>query len=154
RSCSARLLSLGLASSTGFYSLALHAALPISGDNATVLGGQNVLPFYTFDAPIENKPKIGVEITDAGMELCTTPGMQAFYAGCATVADMAKRVESMPGASFVCIHLEGADPNGENKSVEECVELCKSVAAATELPIVVMGCKNVDKDAELFSKVS
>ena len=123
-------------------------------DKATVLGGKNVLPFYTCYAPIENKPKIGVELTDAGMELCTTPGMQEFYAGCATVADMAKRVESMPGASFVCIHLEGADPNGENKSVEECVELCKSVAAATELPIVVMGCKNVDKDAELFSKVS
>ena len=125
-----------------------------TGDKATVLGGQNVLPFYTFDAPVENKPKIGVEITDAGMEMCTTPGLKDFYAGCATVADMAKRVESMPGASFVCIHLEGADPNGENKSVEECVELCKSVAGATALPIVVMGCKNVDKDAELFSKVS
>ena len=58
-----------------------------TADVLSVLGGQNVLPFYTFDAPIENKPKIGVEITDAGMELCTTPGMQAFYAGCATVAD-------------------------------------------------------------------
>lgn len=125
-----------------------------TGDKATVLGGQNVLPFYTFDAPVENKPKIGVEITDAGMEMCTTPGLKDFYAGCASVADMAKRVESMPGASFVCIHLEGADPNGENKSVEECVALCKDVAAATDLPIVVMGCKNVDKDAELFSKVS
>ena len=125
-----------------------------TGDKATVLGGQNVLPFYTFDAPVENKPKIGVEITDAGMEMCTTPGLKDFYAGCASVADMAKRVESMPGASFVCIHLEGADPNGENKSVEECVALCKSVADATALPIVVMGCKNVDKDAELFSKVS
>ena len=125
-----------------------------TGDKATVLGGQNVLPFYTFDAPVENKPKIGVEITDAGMEMCTTPGMQEFYAGCTSVADMAKRAESMPGASFVCIHLEGADPNGENKSVEECVALCKDVAAATDLPIVVMGCKNVDKDAELFSKVS
>ena len=35
-----------------------------TGDNAVVLGGQNVLPFYTFDAPIENAPKIGVEISD------------------------------------------------------------------------------------------
>ena len=49
-----------------------------TGDKATVLGGQNVLPFYTFDAPVENKPKIGVEITDAGMEMCTTPGLKDF----------------------------------------------------------------------------
>ena len=125
-----------------------------TGDKATVLGGQNVLPFYSFDAPIENKPKIGVEITDAGMEMCTTAGLKEFYDGCTSVADMAKRVESMPGAAFVCLHFEGADPNGENKSVEECVAVCKDVAAATDLPIVVMGCKNVDKDAELFSKAS
>ena len=125
-----------------------------TGDKAIVLGGQNVLPFYTFDAPIENKPKIGVELTDAGMALCTVPGLQAFYEGCTTVADMAKRAETMPGASFLCLHMEGADPNGENKSVEECVELAKSVAAVTDMPLVIMGCKNVDKDAELFSKVA
>ncbi len=125
-----------------------------TGDKAVVLGGQNVLPFYTFDAPIENKPAVGVELSDAGMEMCTTPGMKAFYEGCATVADMAKKAETIPGASFVAVHLEGADPNGENKSVEECVELAKSVAAATDLPIVVMGCKNAEKDAELFNKIA
>ena len=125
-----------------------------TGDKAVVLGGQNVLPFYTFDAPIENKPKVGVEITDAGMAMCTTEGLKAFYAGCETVADMAKKVESMAGASFIALNLEGADPNGENKSVEECVELAKAVAAATDMPLVVMGCKNVEKDAELLNKVS
>ena len=125
-----------------------------TGDKAVKLGGVNVLPFYSFDAPIENAPKIGVEITDAGLEAYPQPGLKEFYAGCNTPAEMAKRVESMPGASFVCLHLEGADPNGENKSVEECVEIAKSVADATDLPLVVMGCKHIEKDAELFSKIS
>ena len=136
------------------FNAKINAVTIGTGDKAVVLGGQNVLPFYTFDAPIENKPKVGVEITDAGMAMCTTAGLKAFYEGCATVADMAKKVESMPGASFIALNLEGADPNGENKSVEECVELAKAVAAATDLPIVVMGCKNVEKDAELFNKVA
>ena len=136
------------------FNAKINAVTIGTGDKAVVLGGQNVLPFYTFDAPIENKPKVGVEITDAGMAMCTTAGMKAFYEGCQTVADMAKKVESMPGASFVALNLEGADPNGENKSVEECVEMAKAVAAATDLPIVVMGCKNVEKDAELFNKVA
>ncbi len=136
------------------FNAKINAVTLGTGDKATVLGGQNVLPFYTFDAPIENKPKIGVEISDEGMEICTTEGMKAFYAGCVTVADMAKRAESMPGASFICLHLEGADPNGRNKSVEECVELAKVVSETTDMPLVIMGCKNVDKDAELFSKVA
>lgn len=125
-----------------------------TGDKACKLGGVNVLPFYSFDAPIENAPKIGVEITDAGIAAYPQKGLQEFYAGCTNPAEMAKRVETMHGASFICLHLEGADPNGENKSVEECVEIAKSVADATDLPLVIMGCKNIEKDAELFTKIS
>ena len=89
------------------------------GDKATAIGGQNVLPFHTFDAEIKNAPKIGVELTDLGMAEYTMPGEKAFYEGCTTVPEMAKRAESLEGASFICLHLEGADPNGLNKSVEE-----------------------------------
>ena len=124
------------------------------GDKAVTIGGQNVLAFHTFDGEITNAPKIGVELTDAGMAMCTLPGEQKFYEGCATVADMAKRASAMEGASFICLHLEGADPNGENKSVDECVELAKSVADATDMPLVVMGCKNIEKDTELFNKIA
>ena len=124
------------------------------GDKAVTIGGQNVLAFHTFDGEITNAPKIGVELTDVGMAMCTMPGEQKFYEGCATVADMAKRASAMEGASFICLHLEGADPNGENKSVDECVELAKSVADATDMPLVVMGCKNIEKDTELFNKIA
>ena len=124
------------------------------GEKAVAIGGQNVLAFHTFDGEITNAPKIGVELTDAGMAMCTMPGEQKFYDGCATVADMAKRAATMEGASFICLHLEGADPNGENKSVDECVELAKSVADATDMPLVVMGCKNIEKDTELFNKIA
>lgn len=44
------------------------------GDKATAIGGQNVLPFHTFDAEIKNAPKIGVELTDLGMAEYTMPG--------------------------------------------------------------------------------
>ena len=136
------------------FNAKINAVTLGTGEKAIVLGGQNVLPFYTFDAPIENKPKVGAEITDAGMAMCTTPGLQAFYAGCETIADMAKKAEAMPGASFIALNFEGADPNGENKSTEECVEIAKAVAAATDMPLVVMGCKNAEKDSELLNKVS
>ena len=124
------------------------------GEKATTIGGQNVLPFHTFDAEIKNAPKIGVELLDTGMAAYTMPGLQEFYAGCESVVDMAKKAETMEGASFICLHFEGADPNGLNKSVEECVELAKAVADAVAMPIVIMGCKNIEKDTELFNKIA
>ena len=49
---------------TAPYTGRIHAVTVGTGDKAITLGGQNVLPFYTFDAPIENAPKIGMEISD------------------------------------------------------------------------------------------
>lgn len=120
-----------------------------SGEKAVTLGGQNVNSLYSFDAEIANAPKIGVEISDLGVN----EGME-FYAGCTTVADMAKKASEMEGADFICIKFDGADPNGQNKSVEECVEIAKAVAEATDMPLAFMGCKNAEKDAELFNKIS
>lgn len=136
------------------YNARINEVVVGVGDKAVAIGGQNVLAFHTFDGEIANAPKIGVELTDAGMAMCTMPGEQKFYEGCTTVADMAKRAADMEGASFICLHLEGADPNGENKSVDECVALAKSVADATDMPLVIMGCKNIEKDTELFNKIA
>ena len=136
------------------YNASINAVTLGTGEKSIVVGGENVLPFYTFDAPIANSPKIALEISDKGMESLQTAGMKAAFEGCATVADMAKKAEEIEGVSAVCLHFESADPNGENKSVEECVAMAKEVADATALPIIIMGCKNIEKDAEIFSKCS
>ena len=124
-----------------------------TGDNAVTLGGLNVLPFYTFDAPIENAPKIGVEISDAASSW-DVPGIVDFYAGCTTMADYAKKAETMDGADFICLNFESADPNGANRSVADCVADAKAVAEVVTKPIVIMGCKHLEKDAELFSAIA
>ena len=51
-----------------------------SGDKKIVLGGESVLPFYTFDGPIENAPKVGVEISDHGLE-GYSEGLVKYYEG-------------------------------------------------------------------------
>lgn len=139
---------------TQAFSASINAVTLGAGDKSIVIGGNNVLPFYTFDAPMSNAPKIGVEISDLGLEHFNAPGFKAYYEGCRTVPEMAGRAATMEGASFVCLHLEGADPNGSNKSVEECVTLAKEVAEAVDVPIVVMGCKNIEKDTTLLSAIS
>jgi acetyl-CoA decarbonylase/synthase complex subunit delta len=124
-----------------------------SGDTALSLGGENVLPLYSFDAPITNPPRVGVEISDLGPDR-DIPGIAAFYAGAESIPDLAKRACGMPGADFVCLSLESADPNGRNTSIEDCTALCRDVAALVTLPLVILGSKNAEKDGKLFEKIS
>lgn len=138
---------------SGKFNAAIRTVEIGTGDKAVKLGGENVMPFYTFDAPIENAPKIGVMITDMGLEN-EPAGVKEYYAGASSFAEIAKKAEEMPGADFVVLRFEGADPNGENRSVEECVAIAKEVGDAITAPLVIEGCKNVEKDAELFAKVA
>ena len=124
-----------------------------SGDKTVTIGGDSTFPFYTFDAPSENCPKIGVEISDMGLE-GVSEGIKAYYEGASTMADIAKKAAEMEGADFVALILEGGDPNGVNKSIDELIEVVKEVAGAVDCPLVVEGCKNVEKDAELLPKVA
>ena len=124
-----------------------------SGEKTVTIGGANTMPLYTFDAPAKNKVAIGVEITDTGVDK-TLPGMAAFYDGAETLTDIAKRAAEMPGADFVVLALDGADPNGEDRPVEECVTIAKEVADAIDVPLAITGSKNVEKDTELFSKLA
>ena len=144
---------MSFAPKTGAFSGKINAVTLGTGDKAIVIGGQNVLPFYTFDAAIENAPKIGVEISDTA-DSWDVPGIVDFYAGCTTMADRAKRAETMEGADFICLCFESADPNGENRSTADCVADAKAVAEVVSLPIVVMGCKHLEKDAELFAAIA
>ena len=124
-----------------------------TGDEAIVLGGQNVLPFYTFDAAIENAPKVGIEVCDqdGGYDL---PALEALYAGCATLAEKAAKAAAVEGVDFVCLHFASADPNGEDRSVEACVADAKAVAEVVTKPIVIVGCKNVEKDEKLLGAIA
>ena len=134
---------------TGAFSGKINAVTLGTGDKAIVIGGQNVLPFYTFDAPIENAPKIGVEVSDLAADW-NWPELAAFYAGCTTMADYAKKAETIEGCDFICLNFAGADPNGANRSTADCVADAKAVAEAVTKPIVVMGSKNMEKDGELL----
>ena len=134
---------------TAPFSGKINAVTLGTGDNAIVIGGQNVLPFYTFDAPIENAPKVGVEVSDLASQW-DYAGLKDFYAGCATMADFAKKAETIEGCDFICLNFAGADPNGANRSVEDCVADAKAVAEVVTKPIVVMGSKNMEKDEKLL----
>lgn len=138
---------------SGKFNAKINAVEVGTGDKKITIGGENVLPFYTFDDAVANAPKVGIEITDGGLD--NEPDcIKKYYEGCTSVVDMAKKAATFEGVDFLSIRLEGGDPNGLNKSAEELVAVLKEVADAVDLPLAVCGCKNVEKDAELLDKAS
>ena len=125
-----------------------------TGDKAIKLGGQNVLPFYSFDGDTGNVQKVGVEINDIYPESWIDCYKEMYKDVANDPAEWAKYVQDNTEADFVCLRLVGADPNDENKSVEECAEVAKKVADAIDLPLVVAGCGVAEKDGKVFAKVA
>ena len=135
------------------FSASINAVTVGVGDKAITIGGENVMPLHTFDAPIENRPAVGVEVSDLGVDM-TLPRQAEFYAGADDVVAQAVRAAGMPGADFMVLTLDSADPNGEDRSIDECVATVKAVADAIDVPLAVQGCKNIEKDEQLLNKVA
>ena len=125
-----------------------------TGDKAIKLGGQNVLPFYSFDGDTGNIQKVGVEINDIYPESWIDCYKEMYKDVANDPAAWAKYVQDNTEADFVCLRLVGADPNADDKSPEECAEVAKKVADAIDLPLVVAGCGVAEKDGKVFAKVA
>ncbi|MDR3304842.1 MAG: acetyl-CoA decarbonylase/synthase complex subunit delta [Clostridiales Family XIII bacterium] len=135
------------------FSAAVSETVIGAGDKAVKLGGEHVFPFYTFDAPIDNPPAVGIDFSDKGPDR-ELPGIAAFFEGAETLGQVAKRASEAEGASFVSLTLRSADPNGDDEPVEESVAKAKEVADAIDVPLVIQGTGNADKDAALLPKVA
>lgn len=135
------------------YSASINTVTLGVGENAIKLGGSNVDALCSFDAPIANKPLVGLEILDSGIDK-TLPKLAEIFAGCETVPEQAKKAAALPGVDFVTIRFASADPNGANVSIEDCVALAKEVAAAVDAPLCFEGSKNIEKDAQLFEALA
>lgn len=124
------------------------------GEKAFKIGGQATMAFYDFDGDTGHPPKVGVEILDIYPEEWITSLKDLYKDVAHNSADWAKFVEKELNPDFICLRFQGADPNGLDKTPEECAELAKTVAESITLPLVIAGTGNHDKDAKLFEKVA
>lgn len=124
-----------------------------TGEKAIKLGGENVLPFYSFDGNTGNSPKLGMDITDDA-EGWPKAVLELYKDVCNDPVAWAKHIEEKYAPDFICLKLDSADPNGKDNSVEECAKTAKAVVEAIKTPLVVAGTGNHDKDAKLFEKIA
>jgi len=125
-----------------------------SGETACTVGGQNALSFYGWEGDMPHPPVIAMEVYDVAPVGWPESLVTAFGDALSDPAAWARVCVEKHGARLICIQLAGTDPNGEDRSAQEAAETVKAVADAVDVPLLVYGSGNADKDAEVLKLVA
>jgi len=145
---------LGLEFYKETYSGAIRPITIGTGAKAVTVGGQSCYPFYQFEGKIANKPRIAMEIWDMAPEDWAEAALAPFKDVVNDPAAWAKKCVNDFGAEMIVLQLKSIDPNGANASADAAVATVQKVLGAVDVPLVVWGCANVEKDAEVLKKVA
>lgn len=125
------------------------------GDKAVTVGGKTAYSFHTFEGEMPNPPKVAMEIWDKDPSADWSETAKAPFADVLgdPVAWAKKCVEEY-GAEILVVQTKSADPNADNKSAAEVADVVKKVADAVDVPVVVWGVANHEKDTEVMKAVA
>ncbi len=124
------------------------------GDKSITVGGETCYPFHLFEGEMPNPPRIAMEIWDSKPEDWPEAALEPFAGVTDDPVAWAKKCVSEYGAEMLCLQMVGTDPNGLNRGADESAEVVKKVADAVDVPLIVWGTANHDKDTEVLGKVA
>ncbi len=123
------------------------------GDKAVVVGGESCYPFYLFEGEMPHLPRIAMEVWDCPPEGWAEAALEPFAGVTDDPVAWAKRCIADYGAEMICLQLISTDPNGMDRGGDEAAEVVKKVADAIDVPLIVWGTANHDKDIEVLRQV-
>jgi len=124
------------------------------GDKAITVGGETAYPFYLFEGEMPNLPRIAMEVYDAPPEEWPAAALEPFAGVTDDPVTWAKKCIDDYGAEMICLQLISTDPNGLDRGADEAAEVVKKVAEAINVPLIVWGTANHEKDTEVLRKVA
>jgi len=124
------------------------------GDKAVTIGGETAYPFYCFEGEMPNLPKIAMDVYDTPPEEWPEAILEPFAGVTDDPVAWAQKCINDYGAEMICLQLLSTDPNGLDRGADEAAEVVKKVADAIDVPLIVWGTANHDKDTEVLRKVS
>ncbi len=124
-----------------------------TGDKAVTVGGESCYPFYLFEGEMPHLPRIAMEVWDCPPEGWAEAALEPFAGVTDDPVAWAKKCISDYGAEMICLQLISTDPNGLDRGAAEATEVVKKVADAIDVPLIVWGTANHDKDTEVLRQV-
>ncbi len=124
-----------------------------AGAKTVTIGGASALPFLSFEGAFPNRPAVALEIMDIAPADWPETVQKAVSGASASPAQWAKFCQEQ-GADMVALRLLGTHPDQQNKSPEDASKVAAEVAAAVDIPLVILGSGHVEKDSQVLQAVA
>ncbi|OKY75188.1 MAG: methylenetetrahydrofolate reductase [Desulfobulbaceae bacterium DB1] len=125
-----------------------------SGDKALKVGGEASLPFYLFEGGMPNKPVIAMDVLDVKPDEWPDSLARHYQGVLGNPLDWARKCINEYHAEAICLSLVSTDPNGMNRSAAEAAKAASEVINNIDVPVIVWGCGNADKDTETLREIT
>ena len=135
------------------YSGKIYSVTLGSGAKAVTIGGASALPYLTFEGTFPNRPAVALEVTDIAPDDWPETVKKAVSGAASNPVQWAKFCQQN-GADVVALRLIGTHPDQQNKSAEEAAKIAAEVAAAIDIPLIILGSGHVEKDSQVLQAVA
>ncbi|MDO9041014.1 MAG: acetyl-CoA decarbonylase/synthase complex subunit delta [Desulfocapsaceae bacterium] len=119
-----------------------------NGDHTVTVGGAASMPFHLFEGKQPHKSLIAMDVLDARPEDWPETLARHFTDVMDNPVAWAQKCIKVYGAEAINISLVSTDPNGMNRSAADAAKIAAQVIEAVEVPIIIWGCGNNEKDTE------
>ncbi|HID28349.1 MAG TPA: CO dehydrogenase/acetyl-CoA synthase subunit delta [Methanosarcinales archaeon] len=120
--------------------------------NVVTIGGEKALPFY-FDTPMPHRCYVTLDVFD--MPIGMAKAVKVNYEDVINdPSEWAKKAVREFGADMVTIHLISTDPFIKDTPAREAAKVVEDVLQAVDVPVVIGGSGNPDKDPEVLEKAA
>ena len=117
------------------------------------IGGEKAPAFYTFESPVIHKPVVTLDVFDMEVPLSKAVKMHVKEV-MGDPAAWAKLAVEKFGADMVTVHLISIDPLLKDAPAKSTLKTIEDVMQAVDVPLVIGGCGDPEKDTALFEEVS
>ena len=125
------------------------------GDKALKIGGKSAYAFHTFEGGMPNPTRIAMEVWDKDPSEDWSPiAKEPFKDVLGDPAAWAKKCVDAYGAEIIVVQTKSADPNADNKPAEDVAAAVKKIVDAVDVPVVIWGVANHEKDVEVMRRVA
>lgn len=116
------------------------------------IGGETAPAFYTFERSMPHPPVVAVDIFDIKVPLAKAVKMHVKDV-LEDPAAWAKLAVEKFGAEMLTLHLISIDPLIKDASPKEAVKTVENVVQAVDVPLMIGGCGDPVKDANVFEAI-
>lgn len=121
-----------------------------SGDKAVTVGGENGLPFLSFESSAPNRPAIALEVQDVAPSDWPETVRKVYEGVSGSAATWAKFCQDSLGAKIIALRLVGTHPDREDWSADDAAKTVTEVLSAIDVPLMILGSGHIEKDTQVL----